>query len=113
MIPNLREILFENNIMKDKTNQTLRNETAVLGLPDNLKEILDKLRKKKKEGDLTDHNNSASRVTINSMRTVKSSKSKTSNSISNNKAIHGNTQQMTNISVLSPEQIILQTMNER
>ena len=106
LIPKIKDILKENDVFKEKVNQTIRNETAELDFPENLMEIIEKLRLWKKEADNLDgsHTQSLSRLTINSMRSVKQDATLNKvNSKNNIKDNNSNTRM-----ILSPEQIILQ-----
>jgi len=81
LIPKIKEILTENEVFKEKVNQTIRNETAVFDFPENLMEIIEKLRSKKKEAEISERSNthSLSRYTLNSIRTAKSKASNLNN----------------------------------
>jgi len=110
LIPKIKEILTEYDVFKDRVNQTIRNESGELHFPENLMEIIEKLRSKKKELENSERSNTYSL----SMKTGKSKASnnkdsspynlKNLNTVKN----YSNNNSNTVGNTLSPEQIMLQ-----
>ena len=112
LMPKIKDILTENEVYKDRESQTIRNETAILDIPENLKDIIEKLKARKKDAELSDRSggNSLSRFTMNSVRTARSKTSNHNNK--NNKPYSKDALTGTATTLMSPEQIMIQNAGE-